>query len=85
VGEGVARKLDFQLISATHQPLDHLVQEQRFRSDLLFRLNGLQLWLPPLRERSRLDALIDVVLNEQGLAPEHLSPACRKVLETFAW
>jgi DNA-binding NtrC family response regulator len=40
-----------RVIAATHQNLERLVQEQKFRQDLYFRLNVIKLSLPPLRER----------------------------------
>lgn len=43
--------VNVRIVAATLQPLDRLVQQGRFRSDLLFRLSGIRLQLPPLRER----------------------------------
>ena len=43
--------VDVRLLAATHQPLDRLVDAERFRSDLYARLGGLHLKLPALRER----------------------------------
>jgi DNA-binding NtrC family response regulator len=43
--------IDVRVISATNLPLDQLGDEQRFRQDLLFRLNTVEIHLPPLRER----------------------------------
>ena len=43
--------IDVRLISATNQPLDRLVAEGNFRSDLLYRINTIEIELPPLRER----------------------------------
>ncbi|QNP47869.1 propionate catabolism operon regulatory protein PrpR [Diaphorobacter aerolatus] len=43
--------IDVRVIAATHQPLATLIQEQRFRQDLYYRLNTLRLALPALRER----------------------------------
>ncbi len=44
-------RLDVRFISATNRPLAHEVSAERFRRDLYFRLNGLSLHIPPLRER----------------------------------
>lgn len=44
-------KVNVRVVAATNQPLERRVQDQRFRSDLFFRLRGVQLHLPPLRER----------------------------------
>jgi transcriptional regulator of acetoin/glycerol metabolism len=85
LGESKARKLDFQLIGATHQDLDALVSAQRFRSDLYFRLSGMQLYLPPLRQRSDLDTLIEVLLEEEGIAPGRLAPDCHAALVAYTW
>jgi propionate catabolism operon transcriptional regulator len=44
--------VDVRVIAATHQPLRELVRQRRFREDLFYRINILQLTLPPLRERT---------------------------------
>ena len=49
---GSKRQVDVLLVSATNANLDELITKGRFRSDLLFRLNTLEVTLPPLRERS---------------------------------
>jgi DNA-binding NtrC family response regulator len=51
VGSSQTRKADVRLISATNAPLEQEVQGGRFRQDLLFRLNTVQITIPPLRER----------------------------------
>lgn len=51
VGGTVPIPVDVRVLAATHQPLDQLMRERRFRADLYYRLNILRLSLPPLRER----------------------------------
>jgi len=61
--------IDIRLISATNQPVHQMVEEGSFRRDLLYRLNTIELQIPPLRER-----LEDIPL----LAGYFLNEACRK-------
>ncbi|MCL4150437.1 UNVERIFIED_CONTAM: hypothetical protein GTU68_015891, partial [Idotea baltica] len=58
--------LDIQLISATHQNLMLLVDENRFRLDLYYRLNGITLELPALRDRSDLKVLTETLLRHES-------------------
>jgi len=51
VGSHLTRQVDVRVVSATHRDLPRLVGEGRFRADLFFRLNGVSLVVPPLRER----------------------------------
>jgi two-component system response regulator AtoC len=51
VGENVTRLVDVRVVAATHRDLHRLVQEGRFREDLFYRLNVIQIEIPPLRER----------------------------------
>jgi transcriptional regulator of acetoin/glycerol metabolism len=68
LGGGAAVKVDFRLICASHRRLADEVAAGRFREDLYYRLNGLTLALPPLRERSDLAALVERLLKAE--APE---------------
>ena len=51
VGSSKVRKVDVRLLSATNADLVTIVEEGRFREDLLYRLNTVEIHLPPLRER----------------------------------
>jgi DNA-binding NtrC family response regulator len=51
VGSSKTKRVDVRIISATNANLDTEVRENRFRQDLLFRLNTIEIHLPPLRER----------------------------------
>jgi len=44
-------RIDVRVIAATHQPLEQMIRDRRFREDLFYRLNVASLHLPPLRER----------------------------------
>ncbi|MGE5114956.1 MAG: sigma-54-dependent Fis family transcriptional regulator, partial [Betaproteobacteria bacterium] len=58
--------VDVALISATHRDLRALIAAQAFREDLYYRLNGIAVRLPPLRERSDLEILVRSILDAQG-------------------
>ncbi|ABE48614.1 GAF modulated sigma54 specific transcriptional regulator, Fis family [Methylobacillus flagellatus KT] len=67
LGGSKSRKLDFAVISATNQKLQEKVAEGTFRKDLFYRLNGISLTLPPLRERQDLPAIIyNIMSAERG-------------------
>jgi sigma-54 dependent transcriptional regulator, acetoin dehydrogenase operon transcriptional activator AcoR len=60
---GVRAKVDVFLVSATNASLDQAVAEGRFRSDLLYRLNTLEVTLPRLRDRTDFDAIVHHLLG----------------------
>lgn len=51
VGGNVPRKMDIRIIAATNQPIMQLIKDGKFREDLYYRLNVVQIEVPPLRER----------------------------------
>jgi len=51
IGDTVSKKVDVRVIAATNKDLKQLVKEGKFREDLYFRLEGLKIEIPPLRER----------------------------------
>jgi len=53
VGGHASVKVDVRIIAATHQNLEHLVSQGRFREDLFHRLNVIRIHIPPLRERKQ--------------------------------
>jgi sigma-54 dependent transcriptional regulator, acetoin dehydrogenase operon transcriptional activator AcoR len=63
-----------------------MIIEQKFREDLYYRLNGLAVRMPPLRERSDLLALAQrIVERESAPHPLQLSPAVIQLLQNYAW
>jgi sigma-54 dependent transcriptional regulator, acetoin dehydrogenase operon transcriptional activator AcoR len=81
---GVKRQVDVLLISATNADLSESIAKGRFRSDLLFRLNTLEVTLPPLTERSDFEAIAGHLLAAID-ARRTLSPRLVEHLATCAW
>ena len=65
LGSETPIKLDIRLISATHCDLPNKIARGEFREDLYYRIQGLTLTLPPLRERADRRALIQFVLQQE--------------------
>jgi transcriptional regulator of acetoin/glycerol metabolism len=70
-------------VCATHQQLPQLIAEKAFREDLYYRINGLCVTLPPLRQRSNILDLARHLLRQQG--GHALSPEAERVLLTHPW
>ncbi|MGE1175002.1 sigma-54-dependent Fis family transcriptional regulator [Pseudomonas sp. BW7P1] len=82
VGSSELFPVDLRIISATNRSLREQVQLGRFREDLYYRIGGLTLELPPLRERSDRPALFKR-LWEQHREPTQWAGLSREVLELF--
>ena len=80
-------KLDIHLISATHCDLQQKISHGEFRSDLYYRLQGLTITLPPLRERADRRALICQLADEESDAgnPVELDEHLLSLLERQPW
>ncbi len=77
LGTDEPKKLDVRVLSATHRDLEALVSVGTFREDLYYRLNGIDLNIPPLRERDGdLPLLVEFYLERfaAGRTPPELSP-----------
>lgn len=83
-------KVDVRIVSATHRNLEQMVAERSFREDLFYRLNVLNLQVPPLRERGD-DILLLVRHFIESACAQTQRPACRltaaasTALLTSAW
>ena len=82
VGSSELFPVDLRIISATNRALREQVQLGRFREDLYYRIGGLTLELPPLRERSDKQALFKRIW-EQHREPSQWAGLSRDVLELF--
>jgi two-component system response regulator PilR (NtrC family) len=77
--------VDFRVISASHQDLDALVQQGKFRHDLFFRIHVMDVGLPPLRERGDDIVLlshyfIQKISQEWGIPAKQLTERAKKFL-----
>jgi len=86
LGASKVVSVDVRVISATqHHPLD-LIAKGQFREDLYYRLNGITVRLPPLRQRSDAAELITRLLRaEAGDEPLELEPALLERLVRHSW
>jgi transcriptional regulator of acetoin/glycerol metabolism len=86
LGGGKVVDVDFSLICATHCNLREAVETGSFRSDLYYRINGLTVNLPALRERSDLQELTERILTEINPAQRiSLSPNVLAQFERYSW
>ena len=90
VGETAVRKADFRLVAATNKDLPKLVAEGKFREDLYYRLNVIDIRLPALRDRPGDIALLaSRFLREfsaaNGGTVKGIDPKAMKALEDYSW
>lgn len=81
---------DVRILCATHKSLDLEVKEGRFRQDLFYRLNVIQLSVPPLRERQKdipllANYLLKKIALEINLPAPHLSQQAMEKLENYSF
>ena len=90
VGGGEVIDVDVRVVAATNRDLSKEVQEGNFREDLFFRLNVINVQLPPLRgRREDIPHLIQNALAEPEVIARHgqkrVTPAAMLVLQGYAW
>ncbi|HEX2956167.1 MAG TPA: sigma-54 dependent transcriptional regulator [Chitinispirillaceae bacterium] len=77
--------LNVRIICATNQPLEKLVEENRFRADLFYRLNVLSVVVPPLKDRDGdIPLLVNNFISVQGFQKE-FDRSAMDVLEAYDW
>ncbi len=91
MGDTRDRQVDVRLIAATHRPLDALVKESKFRSDLYFRISTIPLRVPSLQERTEdilplARYLLKRIAADMGRGAEiELGPDAEAALQDYSW
>ncbi len=88
IGEQEESPVNVRILSATHKDLTTLVREGKFRQDLFYRINVIELLVPPLRERQQdIPVLVEHILkkmaDESGMRRAHLSTAGLQALQEY--
>ncbi len=82
--------IDVRIICATNQPILDLASQGRFRQDLLYRINTVEIHLPTLRQRGKdilllAEHFLKIYSRKYGREKKRLTPAALKKLESYAW
>jgi DNA-binding NtrC family response regulator len=90
LGTDHAVSVDVRLICATNMPLAEMCRRGDFREDLLYRINTVEISLPPLRDRTEdiaplVEHFIGVYARKYAFSPKQLGPGLLKRLEAHAW
>jgi len=90
VGSTTEEPVDVRILSATHQDLARMVEVGRFRQDLFYRLNVIELRVPSLRERSEdiaqiAKALLERITERAGVPAAWLTPQAEAVLRQWSF
>jgi len=89
IGGSQYNNVDIRIIAATNRDLKKMVQENKFREDLYYRLNVVPIMIPPLRHRKAdifalINHFIDSFNNKYGLHKK-LSPEALEIMESYRW
>lgn len=90
VGDSRPEKVDIRVLSATNRNLEDMIGDGSFREDLYYRLNVVNLWLPPLRERGDdlliiAKALLSKYADELGSTVRGFSPPALSAIKKYPW
>lgn len=90
LGSNRSISVDIRLVCATNRNLEKMVKNNQFREDLLYRLNVVEIILPPLRERQQdiqplLEHYSQTLAKENGVKPVEFLPEIIETLKTYSW
>ncbi|MGS0756095.1 sigma-54-dependent Fis family transcriptional regulator [Roseateles sp. GG27B] len=86
LGSNKSISVDIAVFCATHRNLREMIARQTFREDLYYRVNGLAVRLPALRERSDLDVIVQrILLSERPHDVPKLCPQVAELFRRYTW
>ena len=90
IGSTKSISVDVRIIAATNRPLEHMIEEKRFREDLFYRINVVPFSVPPLRERAEdltllIHYFIDKVTNRLGKRIAGIESDVMEILKSYSW
>ncbi|MGA7722873.1 MAG: sigma-54 dependent transcriptional regulator [Ignavibacteriaceae bacterium] len=90
LGSSTPRPIDIRLICATNLPIEELMSEKRFRQDLLYRINTVEINLPPLRKRMEdipllVDHFLQIYNKKYNKPVKRISNAALEKLKNYFW
>ena len=90
LGETKERSVDVRVICATNAPIYQMVKEGKFRQDLLFRINTMEIHLPPLRERKQdilpmAEFILEKFKSKYRKMEIQLSKSAQSEMERYGW
>lgn len=85
LGSTKSKPVNFALVSATNQKLREKVESGEFRRDLYYRLNGLTITLPALRQRQDLQALVDTILQTENATGKVIDADVMDLFKAHPW
>ncbi|MEE8057675.1 MAG: sigma-54 dependent transcriptional regulator [Pseudomonadales bacterium] len=90
IGSVESRKVDVRLVCATHRDLKTLAREGQFRPDLFYRIDVMQLKLPPLRDRGKdilelAETILEHRRTENNKSAMTFSPKAIQAITTYTW
>lgn len=90
LGSSKTIPVNVRIISATHRDLKLMAQKGEFREDLLYRLNAIEIQLPPLRQRGKdilelAESMLQFLSRIHGMPVKQLSPEARVQFQQYSW
>ncbi|WP_173918246.1 sigma-54-dependent Fis family transcriptional regulator [Halobacillus sp. Marseille-Q1614] len=90
IGAVKPQQIDVRIVAATNQPLEKLIETQKFRNDLFYRINAMQVFIPPLRERPEdlrvlSKYLLQKLTDRIGKRVAEFAPEVHSCFQTYDW